>query len=62
MNNIDTDVIIHDIVFGKFLNRLLTQYSDTELSDAQLCTLYRECDTSVDIAGILDHGLLEELP
>ena len=62
MNNIDTDVIIHDIVFGKFLNRLLTQYNDTELSDAQLCTLYKECDTSVDIADILGHATFEELP
>lgn len=62
MEHIDTDVIIHDIVFGKFLNCLLTQYNGVELSDAQLCTLYKKCDTSTDIADIIGYGTFEELP
>ncbi|MBO5033470.1 MAG: hypothetical protein J6D08_16590 [Lachnospiraceae bacterium] len=56
------DLVVHDIVLGKFLKRLLTQYKDEPLSDAQLCTLYRECDNSVDITEILDNGTVEELP
>lgn len=56
------DLVIHDIVFGKFINRLLTEYKDKQLSDAQLCTLYRECDTSGDIAEILNTGASENLP
>lgn len=53
---------IHDIVLGKFLKCLLTQYKDEELSDAQLCTLYRQCDSSTEIADILGYGASEELP
>lgn len=56
------DLVVHDIVFGKFLNRLLTEYKNEKLSDAQLCTLYRECDTSMDIAEILNTGASENLP
>lgn len=56
------DLVVHDIVFGKFLNRLLTEYKNEKLSDAQLCTLYRECDTSADIAEILNTGASENLP
>lgn len=56
------DLVIHDIVFGKFINRLLTEYKNVKLSDAQLCTLYRECDTAVDIAEILNTGASENLP
>ncbi len=56
------DLVIHDIVFGKFINRLLTDYKNEKLSDAQLCTLYRECDSSGDIAEILNTGASESLP
>lgn len=56
------DLVIHDIVFGKFINRLLTEYKDQKLTDAQLCTLYRECDTFEDIAEILNTGASENLP
>ncbi len=56
------DIVVHDIVLGKFLNRLLTEYKDIKLSDAQLCTLYRECDSSIDITEILNTGAAENLP
>lgn len=62
MSKTDNDLVVHDIVLGKFINRLLTQYKDKPLTDAQLCTLYIECDSSADIAEILGNGTLEELP
>lgn len=62
MPKIDKDLAVHDIVLGKFINRLLTQYKDKPLTDAQLCTLYIECDSSAEIAEILGNGTREELP
>lgn len=62
MSEIDTALAVHDIVLGKFLKRLLTEYKDEQLSDAQLCSLYQECDSSIDIAEILNCSAFEKLP
>ena len=59
-NKLDVKQIARDLRFGKFLNLLLTDYKDKQLSDGQLYTLYQKC-MDVDFEEIIKTGAAEFL-
>lgn len=59
-DKIDVKQVAHDLRFGKFLNLLLTDYKDKQLSDGQLYTLYQKC-MDVDFEEIIGTGAAESL-
>ena len=58
---IDVEQAAHDLRFGKFLNLLLTDYKDKQLSDGQLYALYQKC-MDADFEEIIKTGAAESLP
>ncbi len=61
MSEIDVDRMARELLFGKFLNRLIVDYKDIKLSDGQLYALYQDCDEN-EFKRIIKEGSAEKLP
>ena len=61
MNEADSQNVIHDIAYGKFIHLLVTKYRDVELTDGQIYKLYKTVFSS-DLKDIIGTGASEDLP
>lgn len=61
-NGIDKERAIHEMVFGKFLKRLICDYKDVNLSDGQIYELYQQCSNYDDFEELINTGGAEQLP
>lgn len=61
MAELNPDCAAHEMAFGKFLKRLLTEYKDVRLSDGQIYALYQECSEE-PFKEIIMTGAAENLP
>lgn len=62
MDNETIHQIAHELAYGKFLNRLITDYKDIRLSDGQIYSLYQQCFNIDDFEEIIKCGATEKLP
>lgn len=61
-NDIDKGRAINEMVFGKFLKRLICDYKDINFSDGQIYRLYQQCSNYDDFRDLINTGGAEDLP